>query len=68
MTFQDQKKKIILRIRDYGQKIDLAGDLDFHSSPQLRKERGGGRLILSNLTPSVRSVFEIAKEEALALV
>lgn len=96
--------------------IDLAGDLDFHSSPQLRKEfgkllegeiqkllvdlkkvnyidssglatfvelfqkmkKGGGKLILFNLTQPVRSVFEIAKldsifhlardqEEALAL-
>ena len=80
-------------------RVNLEGDLDFHSSPELRREltklvehqaakvlvdfekvsyidssglatfvelfqrmkRYGGKLVLYNLNPSVRSVFEISK-------
>ena len=83
--------------------IHLDGDLDFHSSPDLRNEltkavdrkapkilidlqkvnyidssglatfvelfqkmkRYGGKLVLFNLNPSVRSVFEIAKLDSI---
>ena len=83
--------------------IELQGDLDFHSSPDLRKEltklvdrqspkilidlkkvgyidssglatfvelfqkmkRYGGKLVLFNLSQSVRSVFEIAKLDSI---
>lgn len=85
------------------ERIDLEGDLDFHSSPDLRKEltnavdrqaakilidlqkvnyidssglatfvelfqkmkRYGGKLVLFNLNPSVKSVFEIAKLDSI---
>lgn len=85
------------------ERIDLEGDLDFHSSPDLRSEltkavdrqaakilidlqkvdyidssglatfvelfqkirRYGGKLVLFNLSPSVRSVFEIAKLDSI---
>lgn len=83
--------------------VELEGDLDFHASPELRRElarfadaqtlkilvdlkkvgyidssglatfvelfqkmkRYGGKLVLFNLTPGVRSVFEIAKLDAI---
>ena len=83
--------------------IELAGDLDFHTSPQVRQElgkitegevrkllidlkkvgyidssglatfvelfqkikKGGGKLILFNLSQAVRSVFEIAKLDSI---
>ncbi len=83
--------------------VDLEGDLDFHSSPDLRREltklvehqaakviidfkkvsyidssglatfvelfqrmkRYGGKLVLFNLTPAVRSVFEISKLDSI---
>ena len=86
-----------------GKRVDLEGDLDFHSSPDLRHtlaklvearpgkilfdlkkvpyidssglatfvelfqkiKRTGGRLVLYNLNPAVRSVFEIAKLDSI---
>ncbi len=83
--------------------IELEGDLDFHSSPDLRREltklvehqaskviidfkkvsyidssglatfvelfqrmkRYGGKLVLYNLNPAVRSVFEISKLDSI---
>lgn len=38
LTFQDQKGKVVFRIRDYGRKIDLAKV----KPPQLPPQKGGG--------------------------
>ena len=91
--------KIEQRSKNNVEILELAGELDFHSSPELREKlqelikkqaakilinlkkvsyidssglatfvetlqkmkRQSGRLILSDLAPAVRSVFEIAK-------
>ena len=91
--------KIQIRTENNLDYVDLQGDLDFHSSPELRREltkfverqaskvlidlkkvnyidssglatfvemfqkmkRYAGKLVLFNLNPGVRSVFEISK-------
>lgn len=95
--------KIQMTNRGDAQVIELEGELDFHSSPELRAKLGeltgkqtskilidlrrvdymdssgiatfveafqktkryNGRLVLAELTPGVRSVFEIAKLESI---
>lgn len=91
--------KISQRNKEEVRILEVAGDVDFHSSPELRKclqevleekigkllinlkqvkyidssglatfvealqkmKRSNGKMILSDLTPAVRGVFEIAK-------